>query len=252
MASYKQLSRFQSILNEDSFTYISSIQIIRQMSQLIRSLKHTIPPGGRDFAKQYLLNFEKFISVINYEKINQLETGINLCLSTVRFVSDILNQRREQQLPSGRLRVMEKEYLYSLGKILSGLRIAFRVDIKTFSPPKDVALRYFFDKKEGVGRNYAFNKIGGDSPDKVLPSLSIENIYLAISLLELHRDTKNIGSWTIFGTTATPIRIIASERLIGKKRIFAIFKAEGHTKQKSGYLILTKESTPQNTPFEEL
>lgn len=252
MASYRRLSQFQPIFDNNSFTYISSIQSIRRMTQLIRSLKHTIPPGGRDFSREYLLNFQKFTSEINYEKISPLKEGVNLCLNTLRFISEILNQGREQQLPAGRLRVMEKEYLYSLGKIFSGLQFAFRAEIRAFSPRKEVAIRYFFDKNEGVGRTYEFNKIGSNSPDKILPSLSVENIYLVIYLLESRLNSKIIRSWTVFGTTSIPIRIVAAERLIGKKRVYAIFRAEGHDKQKGPYNVLTNEGTPRNTPFEGL
>jgi len=252
MVSYGRLSQFQPIFDNNSFTYISSVQIIRRMTQLIRSLKHTIPPGGRDFSREYLLNFQKFISEINYEKIAPLNEGVNLCLNTVRFISGILDQGREQQLPTGRLRVMEKEYLYGLGKIYLGLQVAFRDQIRVLSPRKEVALRYFFDKNEGVGRTYAFNKMGDNSPDKILPSLSVENIYLAIYLLESRHNSKNIRSWTVFGTTVALIRIVAAERLIGKKRVFAIFRAEGHDKQRSSYNVLTNEGIPKNTPFEEL
>ncbi|PIN73187.1 hypothetical protein COV20_03065 [Candidatus Woesearchaeota archaeon CG10_big_fil_rev_8_21_14_0_10_45_16] len=250
MASYQQLQDFQEILEDYNFTLISSSKSIERMRAVIRNLPFTTPPGTLQFAEGYLAEFQGFIKTINYSTISELKEGITICIKTVSFVLSAIKQGKNTQIPRGKCRTMEAEFLFGLNKIVEGLKLGFRTRIKELSPSKQDTLNYIY-ADEGLRRKYIFNSIGVDSPIRVLPSLSVSNLYTFVQLLELEKDVKRAGKWKVYGTGMAPLRVVVSSSMLGKKRVYAVFKTEGHDKPKGNYMTLTINRTPSGVEFQE-
>lgn len=238
--SYKNLANFDSIIAREDFSYICGNKSIGQITEIIL-YKITQPDGLEKstyipLLQQYLKYLTEFYNWLNGQAVPDIRDGYSVCHSVILEAIQLLKldfYKRQEVLARGRhLKKLNKNFIYGLNSLLSGLRIAFDPDIITATRiTKEQLIRYIFDNVEGLGTKYAFNRIGKYSFAGRIREFSrdeVMTIARLLSRLPRNQIDKSPLGWTALGHSYIPVRILLNLRAWRKSQVYLLFKITEH------------------------
>jgi len=238
---YKNLKNFQNIFNRADFNYISNLQTIERIGEII-----TISISARDKResehvkelKDYITNLNSFYQSIAAANVPNLNEGYNLIVEelqkVIRLFSEIIFKR--ESISKGHLRKMKKTFLYGLSRLLDGIRAAFDPDIISSTRiDNQQFIKFILDDTEGIGKYFTFNEVGKDSFIKKLPTLNQQELIVTARLLTRPsaNQVRTINGWRDLGLAHAPVRILSKPAKFGKARVYYLYRSNEHTQYQS-------------------
>lgn len=229
--AYKNLKNFEHIFGREDFNYISDLGHIKVITEIL--LYHLAVPDGKESTYIGLLeecveNLDSFCIWVKGSIIPYLQEGYIISKKELARAISILKspENKRASISGGYLRKFNKSFLYGLSRLLEGIRTAFDPSVVSKTNiDKDQLVRYFFDKKEGLGSRFLLNKIGNHAAANKLGFLTRDELIETIRLLlkQSHvRTTRN--GWIDLGSKAAPIRILLiKHKLLGFGRDIVCF-----------------------------
>ena len=229
--AYKNLKNFKHIFGRGDFNYIGDLGHIGVITEIL--LYHLAVPDGKEstyigLLEEYVKNLDSFCIWVKGSIIPYIQEGYIISKRELARAISILKspENKRTSISGGYLRKFKKSFLYGLSRLLEGIRLAFDPSlIPATNIDRGQLVRYFFDKKEGLGNRFLFNKQGNQSVANKLNSLNRDELIKTIKLLLKQsqvRTTRN--GWIDLGSKATPIRILLiKHKLLGFGRDIVCF-----------------------------
>lgn len=240
--SLEELKNFQSIFNREDFTYISDLNIIKEIRKIII---YCIPNRGcRDayhigILKSFLKNLKSFFDWLGAYNIPDIEFGYSNIEKILRECIQSIS--KERIISDSEAKAMDNKFLYSLSRLLVGIKIAFEPEfVKSTNIGKKEYLRYILDKVEGLGRGFLFNTKGKHAFVNKIGKLNMEELVTTVRLLV--RPSKNqirfYNGWVDLGRKKDKVRILMINHR--KHRVYFLYKRNEH-KEYSIQLMIPPE-----------
>ncbi|MEK6963004.1 MAG: hypothetical protein AABX70_01160 [Nanoarchaeota archaeon] len=233
--SYERLVNFKEIIKIESFDYVCDAGHIRDMGDMIDLLvSEKEGQKCREVLSVYIDRLMSFYFGLDPKDVPDLtigfETARSVLVQAFKLFAESLEKRR--LISQNKLNDLKEDFLYGLSRMYTGLKAVFDPDLVTESSiTKEQLVRYFLDEKEGLRGRFAFNRMGKYAFANRLSDLNKEELAVVERLLlrpsESQIERKREG-WIGFGKHQSPVRILASESLGGKKKIYFVFKVSEH------------------------
>lgn len=225
--SYSGLADFRQIFQRKDFDFIADFGKISQAVELIRSIRAIENPvPASSFLRAYRQNLVSFYSWLNAALPDAVE-GFKRSLSVLTLVIEVLEKRGaadRSSISGNYLRGFEKDFLSGLSALLSGIRAAFDPDIlSAASIDSKQIVRYVFDKKEGLGSRFVFNRKGKHAFAGKLLKLDKPVLVFALRALLRAVPTRARNGWLDLGFGGNPVRILTDA---AKKKVYFLFRVE--------------------------
>jgi len=227
---YKKLINFNIILNREDFTFISNKDTIKNISQIVQ---HCINfPDGEEqnhikYITYYLNNLTSFCSWIGDNP--EIKKGYLICQLELERTIGLLDEApdKREAISRGNIRTFKNNFLDGLNLIYESIKDIFNhpKDLNLTSITREQILKFFFDKKEGLGSRFSYNKVGRFAIANKLSDLNKEELIFTEKLLverpEAQVRTSNIG-WITYGSGRSLIRIVTKRK--EQNNLYFLFK----------------------------
>ncbi len=252
--SYKELVNFKDIINRNDFSYISDLFNIDAVTEIMKNI--TLPSLSVSTSKNtlqiYLNNLTLFYNSFGGNNIPDLKEGFQIAAKQIESMLNILDSSDRFSIGSGMKNKFVKTFLYGLNKILGGLRLAFDPNYigKTKLVTGQIA-KYVLDKKEGLGKVYAFNSFGKHSPAEKLFTFTKDQLSFTIKLLTRRLPIRKYGGWTDLGAGRDPIRILLQKKNFSRDKVYFLYNMAEHIPRGGPYHRTLTNSSPDKERFVE-
>ena len=235
--AWDSLRNFQTIFDRADFTYISNHDTVLKSKNSIRSIiVDRIPSPSssdsvyRSMVQDYLNNVKSFYSWFGNSN-SDMNTGCTSCEAYLYEVLQLFNQPSEiRTQTSSRCIKLNNNFLWSLGKIMQGIRHCFnKVLIPQCINPIQI-IRYIFDSNEGFGKKFLYNSKGEHSFSKKIYLLSKQKLLVVLRLLSnpSGSQVRTFNKWRDLGRGDCPVRILVEHHMIKRDRVFFLYRANEH------------------------
>lgn len=102
-----------------------------------------------------------------------------------------------------------------------------------------------FDTVEGLGRKFLFNKLGKHAFTNKIIRLNRQELVITLRLLVLPSQIRKYNGWIDIGSGQAPVRILMASRILGKDKIYFLYKINEHPTYQAQLLV-----SPDKTEFE--
>ncbi len=248
--SYKKLKNFRNIINRDDFNYISNLDTIERVSNLIRYL-NTLPDREQVYnnvLRVYAQNLNSFCEWIGGD-IDEIIVCNQLCNQELSRSMDIYAEEEEKRnaISNGMTRKFEKKFLLGLSSLLKGVKEAFRPNINgATNITQKQLVNYFFDEIEGLGKNFEYHTEGKFAFAKRLFDLNKVELIYTMKLLTERPEThirQSKSGWVVLGASRVPIRILLKKK--NDNKVYFLFKNTQGEKTKYGRTLDISPDTVQ-------
>jgi hypothetical protein len=236
--SYINLKNFSGIFNREDFNYICNHTNINRLDEIF--LYHIRVLDRNEWVyiellERFLKNLDSFHNWIR-GNIPGIEEGYAISraelMRSIRLLK--LPEHKRISVSRGYIKKFNKSFLYGLSKLLEGIRLALDPSvISTTSIDKSQLVRYFLDKKEGLGNKFLFNDQGKHAAANKLESLNRNELIETMKLLLKQsrvRTTRN--GWIDLGSGNMPIRVLLVKHkllgIFGRDIVGFVFKVKEH------------------------
>lgn len=232
---YDLLNAFSVIFERSDFTFIS---LRPNVDRVVKILNYDLYSEGDvseliDFLRIYLHSLESFHSWINAPReavdlISSLTQARSVVEQAIRLLS--LDASMRVKIPRNQGKRMADDFIYSLSKLVAGLKLAFDPDIIIATAiTRDQFARYFLNRVVGLARNFAFNSIGRHSSANKIAELDKRQLSVTERLLlREHGQERTFGGWRDYGERGTAVRILAKGVVSGRSRVYFIYRVNEH------------------------
>jgi|GEM_PF-2933421 hypothetical protein len=256
--SYKKLKNFKKIIAREDFDYISSIENISRVSEIILYYAPNPDDNENDYIAildEFYRNLTSFYFWINGMEIPDINDGYLTIRRELIKVINILKTPKSESykrkaISKGYFKKFNKIFLYGLTRMLEGIRAAFDPSIISNTKiQKGYIARYILDNTEGLGRMFLFNKAGKDSFAAKLRELEREELAATARLLATlpSNQIRTYKGWVDLGTKNAMVRILIKPGTF--KRDAVCFLYRNTDTDKPSYLEMLN-TPPTKVPLE--
>lgn len=225
--SYKKLKNFKDILKDDDFDYICNHDNIYKSPLSISKIiiyKISEPDGKEQtyirIFQEFLKKFNSFYETIEGENITDIKVGYLTVKKELERCIALFSEPNVKRMSISKhsIKQFNKRFLHGLSKLLSGIRASFDPElILSTNIKNEQYIRYFKDKKEGLGKKFKYNERGKDSFLKKSDIMTIDELSCAHRLL-IKPNRRQVRSvyvgWKELGSKKDIVRIIAKGNII--------------------------------------
>lgn len=236
---YKNLRNFKNIIDSDDFNFISDVDNINKICNIILYNVPHSSDSDSDYAvlvRKFLDEMQSFCEWVNMNEIPDIKKAYSKCEEVLLRVEKFLrfeDPEKRKSISKGYLRKFKRSFLYGLSTLLAGIRVAFHSDLVVHTNIQRIQIiNFIVDKVEGMSGRFVMNKAKGKfNFINHLPDLTREELIKTLFTLE-HRIPSThpkIGEWKIMGSGsgANDIRIHYIDRFFGKTRLYRIYRVNG-------------------------
>ena len=242
---YNTLNNFQHIFEREDYAHICNKNHIEQISSIfLNSLSN---PDGKEslyktIAIKYLENLTSFLTWLQTKDIPDLAEAYKILSEEIKRAINLLGESevKRRSISSGYCKKFNKIFLYELTILNKGIEFSFDPEIiSSTNINREQIIRYLFDNKVGLGRKYLYNKIGKHSFVNKVPLLNRLELIFSLKLLTRpsHNDVRTFNKWRDLGSGQAPVRLLVAEKLLGKDKIYFLFRINEHPAYQAQLLV---------------
>ncbi len=229
---YKKLENFQTIFVRDDFNYVSDNKNIENVQKII--LYDISNPNGQEpidiaLLEKFLSNLTAFYNWIRIKKniLKDIPNGYGVIREELQRCIRLFSEPKFKRISISKREYnkFNKNFLYGLSKLLSGIREAFDPNnIGYTNIDRESLVRHLFNNVEGLGRRFLFNKKGAHAfANKIWDFTMDELKVISRLLIRPGNNVRTINKWRDLGGGEGPVRILCE----GNK-VYFLYHANEH------------------------